>query len=177
MRKNLTGMLCFLLALSCGEKKTEPTSNSAVKEEPAQAVFADAKFTALGEKGINSLSSGDLTDWNNGFAENAVYYWNNGDSIKGKTAINEYWTKRRKEVIDTMTFSNRIWLPITVNKPQANERTGNYLLCWYRVDATYKTGKKMGQFIHTVLHFDANDKIDFVSQYLDRVPINAAMAK
>lgn len=170
-------MLCILLALSCGEKKTEPTSTTAVKEEPAQAVFADAKFTAIGVKGINSLSSGDLTDWNNSFAENAVYHWNNGDSIKGKAAINEYWTKRRKEVIDTMVFSNRIWLPIMVNKPQASERTGNYLLCWYRVDATYKNGKKMGQFIHTVLHFDANDKIDFVSQYLDRVPINAAMAK
>ena len=35
----------------------------------------------------------------------------------------------------------------------------------------------MIQSIHTVQHFDANDKIDRVVQYLDRVPINAAMAK
>jgi len=35
----------------------------------------------------------------------------------------------------------------------------------------------MTQRIHTVYHFDANDKIDRVSQYIDWVPIKAAMAK
>ena len=35
----------------------------------------------------------------------------------------------------------------------------------------------MVQWIHTDQHFDANDKIDRVIQYLDRVPINAASKK
>jgi hypothetical protein len=43
--------------------------------------------------------------------------------------------------------------------------------------AKYKTGKSMTQWIHTDLHFDANDKIDRVIMYLDRVPIAAAMSK
>ena len=35
----------------------------------------------------------------------------------------------------------------------------------------------MSQWIHTDYHFDANDKIDQVVQYIDRAPINAAIAK
>lgn len=175
MRKKLTGVLCILLVIACNNKKEETTA--ATTQEPQQAVFADAKFTELGKQGIASLASGELKTWNESFADNAVYHWNNGDSLNGKAAINDYWTKRRTTSIDTMIISNQIWLPITVNKPQANERTGNYLLCWYHIEAKYKTGKTMKQYIHSVLHFDANDKIDFVSQYLDRVPINAAMTK
>ena len=176
MRKHLAWVLCTLIIVSCNDKDDKETT-ATTSNEPQQAVFADPKFTELGKKGITSLSTGDLKDWIDGFADNAVYYWNNGDSLKGKAAITDYWTNRRKEAIDTMMISNQIWLPVTVNKAQANERTGNYLLCWYRVEAKYKTGKSMSQFIHTVLHFDTNDKIDFVSQYLDRVPINAAMTK
>ena len=32
-------------------------------------------------------------------------------------------------------------------------------------------------WIHTDLHFNENDKIDRLIQYLDRAPINAALAK
>jgi hypothetical protein len=51
------------------------------------------------------------------YADNAVYAWNNGDSLTGKAAIGEYWKKRRTEVIETITFTNDIWLPVKVNQP------------------------------------------------------------
>lgn len=35
----------------------------------------------------------------------------------------------------------------------------------------------MTQWIHTLMHFDANDKIDRVLQFLDTAPINAAAKK
>jgi hypothetical protein len=35
----------------------------------------------------------------------------------------------------------------------------------------------MTQGIHTVFHFDKNDKIDVVNQYLDRATIMEAMKK
>jgi hypothetical protein len=35
----------------------------------------------------------------------------------------------------------------------------------------------MQQWIHTDIHYDANDKIDRLIQYVYRVPINAAMKK
>jgi hypothetical protein len=111
------------------------------------------------------------------FADNAVYQWNNGDSLAGKAAITAYWKKRRGEVIDSLTFSNQILLPIKVNKPQSIEQPGVWLLSWHQVTAKYKTGKSMSQWMHTDMHFDASDKIDRVIQYLDRAPINAATKK
>jgi hypothetical protein len=76
-----------------------------------------------------------------------------------------------------MIFINDIWLPIKVNEPQRNEQSGVWLLSWYVLKAKYKTGKSMTQEIHTDMHFDANDKIDRVIQFLDRAPINAATKK
>jgi hypothetical protein len=35
----------------------------------------------------------------------------------------------------------------------------------------------MSQWIHTLMHFNNEDKIDRVLQFLDRAPINAAMKK
>jgi hypothetical protein len=35
----------------------------------------------------------------------------------------------------------------------------------------------MTQWIHTDFHFDENDKIDEVNQYLDKAAINEAMKK
>lgn len=114
----------------------------------------------------------------NSFADNAVYIWNNGDSLAGKAAIAAYWKKRRGEVIDSISFSQDIWLAIKVNQPQTPAQApGNWALGWYAVSAKYKTGKRMNQWIHTAMHFDANDKIDRVVQFLDRAPINAATKK
>jgi hypothetical protein len=91
--------------------------------------------------------------------------------------LHAYWKKRRSEVIDSISFSNAIWLPLKVNQPQSVEQAGNWLLAWYQVSAKYKTGKRMSQWVHTDMHFDANDKIDRYIQYLDHVPINAATKK
>jgi hypothetical protein len=156
------------------------TSDSAVAAAPAKpqpAEFADPKYVDIGKKGLASLSSGDVDGWMASFADNAVYLWNNGDSLSGKAAIAAYWKHRRTNVIDSIRFSDEIWLPIKVNQPQSIEQPGVWLLGWYRVSSKYKTGKSMSQFIHSDMHFDANDKIDRVIQYLDRAPINAATKK
>jgi hypothetical protein len=87
-----------------------------------------------------------------------------------------FWKDRRVNVIDTIAFKNEIWLSIKVNEAE-NVGPGNYLLGWFDSSITYATGKTVNISIHNVYHFDANDKIDFVLQYLDRAPINAAMAK
>ena len=131
----------------------------------------------MGKSGLDNLSSGNVDAWMESFADNAVYQWNNGDSIAGKQAIIKYWKDRRSNVIDSLTFSNLIWLPVKVNQPQSNEAAGVWLLGWYRLDAKYKTGKKMTQWMHMAQHFDANDKVDRVIHYMDRAPINAATKK
>jgi len=183
MKKAIAIAFATTLFLACSSEKTEnkseATADSAVatpaKTQPVE--FADSKYSEIGNKGLAGLSSGDIDGWMSSFADNAVYIWNSGDSLAGKAAITAYWKKRRGEVIDSLSYKNQIWLPIKVNQPQSVEQTGIWLLGWYEVTAKYKTGKTMSQWIHTDMHFDANDKIDRAIQYIDRAPINAATKK
>lgn len=184
MRKQFLVIICTVVLAACNNETKEPatettvspTSSSESKAGPVE--IADSKYMDIGKKGLASLSSGDIDGWMNTFADNAMYRWNNGDSLAGKKAISDYWKKRRTEAIDSISFSDDIWLPVKVNQPQQQvQAPGTWLLGWYRVNAKYKTGKKMTQWIHADMHFDSQDKIDIFIQYLDRVPINAAMKK
>ena len=178
MKKLLFLAIGLSLLAACTNEKPAEKKTEAVLEVKAQpAEFADPKYAEIGKKILAALSNGDMAGYTASYADNAVYQWNNGDSLAGKPAITEYWTKRRTEAIDSVTFSNEIWLPIKVNQPQSVEAPGIWLLGWYQVNAKYKTGKRMVQWMHIDFHFDASDKIDRVVQYVDMVPINAAMTK
>jgi hypothetical protein len=184
MKKAIAIALATGLFLACSneksENKAEATADTAAAVTPAKqqpAEFADAKYADIGKKHLADLTSGNIDDWMSTFSDNAVYIWNDGDSLAGKAAISAYWKKRRSEVIDSITFSNAIWLPIKVNQPQTVEQPGVWLLSWYQVKAKYKTGKWMSQWVHTDMHFDANDKVDRFIQYLDHLPIVAATKK
>jgi hypothetical protein len=186
MKKMLTGALCATLFLACSAPKTE--DNAATEVKPAEAAaapatsptgasFADAKYAQMGKDGLAKFAAEDMDGFFANYADNAVWLWNNGDSIAGKAAIVDYWKGRFDKDIDSIAFRNDVWLAVNVTKPQGVEQTGIWLMSWYMVDAKYKTGKRMRQWIHTDMHYDANDKIDRVIQYLDRVPIAAAMKK
>lgn len=184
MRQTPVLLLLAILLYACNnEPKTaaspEPqTAAAAVANQPTDYNFADPKYSEIGKKGLANLSSGDIDAWMADFADDAVYRWNNMDSLIGKAAIVDYWKKRRTDVIDSISFSSQIWLAINVINPLTpGQLTGNYAMSWTIVDAKYKTGKSMRQRIHTVYHFNANDKIDRVFQYLDRGVIAAAMSK
>ena len=169
-----------LFFLACNDNKpAEPVTEApaAATTTPGPAEFADAKYSEIGKKATTALGAGNIDGWMADFADNAVYLFNNGDSIAGKAAIADYWRKRRTEVIDSLQFSQSIWLPVKVNQPQSIEAPGVWLLSWYQVDVKYKTGKRITQWMHTDMHFDANDKIDRVIMYLDRAPILAATKK
>ena len=173
-------ILASALFFACEDKPSAVMSDTPTPETvmtPPPVEFADAKYIEIGKQGLANLSSGNISGWMSDFSDNAVYVWNNGDSLVGKAAISEYWTQRRTEIIQSLTFSNEVWLPIKVNQPQSVEQAGLWLLSWHKTDATYKTGKSMTQWIHTDFHFDSNDKIDRVIQYLDRASIAAAMAE
>jgi ketosteroid isomerase-like protein len=180
MKKLFFIALALLLFLGCkNETPAEPTepTDAATPATEQQAEFADGKYTEIGKKAIAALASGDLDAWMDNYADNAKYYWNAGDSLVGKPAIDKFWRERRGNVIETLSFSNDIWMPIQVNKPQQNEQTGVWLLSWYQVTAKYKGGSSMTQWMHILYHFDANDKIDQVEHFVDSEPIRAAMPK
>lgn len=156
MKFFLPAAVCCTL-LACNNPQTSSTAAAdttsaakTTKEQPAE--FADPKYADMGKVSIQSMASGDLDAWINQFADNAVYRWSSGDSLAGKTAIANYWKDRRKNVIDSISFSNDIWLPIKVNKPQKGpDSPGNWLLGWYQVSAKYKGGKMITFWVHTEL--------------------------
>ena len=173
---------CILLLACNNEKKTdsdtEKMSSADSSTKKQQAEFADAKYTDWGKNNLSAFEKGDIDTWMNSFADNAVYLWSAGDSLAGKKAIADYWKNRRMNVIDSIKFSNDIWIPIKVNTPQRGpDLPGVWLLSWYQVDAKYKTGKKLTFWTHTDFHYDNNDKIDRAIQYIDRAPINEATKK
>lgn len=173
-------MIACKPAATTDEKASAAKADSTAMAAPASAPaeFADMKYSETVKNGMAGLSKGDIAAWMAPFADNAVYLWNGGDSLAGKAAINTYWTKRRGEVVDSLTFKKEIFLPIKVNNPQSVEASGIWVLAWYETTAKYKTtGKKMTQWMHTDSHFDANGKIDRMIHYSDRSIINAAMTK
>ena len=140
--------------------------------------FADLKYIDVGKQGLADLASGNIDGWASQFADDAHYVWSSGDSLVGKAAITDYWKDRRGNVIDSITFTNDVWLPVKVNEPQRSVvARGVWLLGWYQVLTKYKNGKKVGMWIHTDYHFNESDQIDRVILYIDRAPINAALAK
>ncbi len=169
-------MFLFIACNNEAKKEDATTTTSAdTKSQPVE--FADTKYSQMGKDGLLKLSAGDVDGWSSNWSDNIVWQWNNGDSVAGKAAVVAYCKDRRTNIMDSITFNQDIWLPIKVNTPQQNEQAGIWLLSWYGVNAKYKTGKRMMQWIHTAQHFDSNDKVDRVIQYLDRAPINAAMVK
>jgi hypothetical protein len=186
MKNQLLLTLCLLITLMTACKDAAPKEEAkaaapAVASAPtvtAPVEFADMKYADILKTGQAALAKGDVTAWMTAFADNAVYAWGNGDSLAGKPAITQYWTKRRAEVIDSISFSNHIFLPIKVNNPQSVEAPGIWVLSWYMINAKYKpSGKRMVQWSHADAHFNADGKIDRLIQYLDMAKVNAAMKK
>lgn len=179
MKKLFLSVLCIVLLTGCKKETTTVESAPAAPAASADGpiTIGDNKYTEIGKKAMADLSKGDMDAWLAAYADNTKYYWNNGDSLVGKPALSKYWRDRRANVLESLEFKNNIWLPVNVNTSQATERTGPWLLAWYKVTAKYKGGGTMTQWMHTDYHFDANGKIDEVDHYIDRAPIIAAMPK
>jgi hypothetical protein len=173
----------FLASCNSPSTETKKEETPVVAEtKPAEtkvmpAEIGDPKYIDMGKKQFEYLSSGDIENWSSSFADNAVYIWNNGDSLVGKKAIHDYWVERRGKMIDSLTFQNQIWLPVKVNQPQSIEAPGLWLMSWSLVHAKYKNGKSMSQWMHNTIHYNSEDKIDRLLNFRDNALILAAMKK
>lgn len=182
MKQTIGFLLCAVIFAACTNDQSETAGNSTTTDSTSNDMnsargyeFGDDKYVQKAKQVMQSLSSGDMDGYMTDYADNAIYRFSGGDSLNGKPAITDYWKKRRSEVIESLSFSNEVWLPITVKTPMSpGQLPGNYALTWNMVNAKYKSGKTMSQRMHMVFHFDDNDKIDRVTQYLDRVPVMAA---
>jgi hypothetical protein len=186
MRKLLTLAAGCCILLACNNNKPAETTAAATDSSktvtetkpPPDVEFADAKYFDIGKAALAAMSKGDISGWLGSYADNAVYIWSAGDSLAGLPAITKYWTERRTKVIDTIVFSNDIWLAIKVNKSQRGpDLPGIWLMGWYQFNSKYKNGKSVGGWIHHDMHFNSAGKIDRSIQYIDRGPINKALGK
>ncbi|HEX6181197.1 MAG TPA: lipoprotein [Chitinophagaceae bacterium] len=182
MRKLLLALSALAILAACnnsGEQAATTTgSDTAAATSSKPVEFADAKYIEAGRAALPKFEAGDIEGWLSEFADNAVFQWSNGDSLAGKPAIIEYWTNRRKNAIDSIKFSNDIWLPVKINTPQRGpDLPGTWLLGWYQVNVKYKTGKSLQFWVHTDFHYNSADKIDRAIQYIDFAPIKEANAK
>ena len=173
-------LLIFLAACQDQAETAEPLEGrgdtTAVNSQSMPSEFADPKYMDMGKQLMQQFADENIDAYGGHFADNAVYQWSSGDSLTGKQAIVDYWKQRFTNVIDTISMSNDIWLPIKVNQPQQGpDMPGVWLIGWHQVNVKYKNGKELQFWVHTDYHFNENDKIDRAVQYLDRAPINAAL--
>jgi ketosteroid isomerase-like protein len=181
MKQTIRFLLLAVIFAACSNDQTAADSSSTTMDSASTEVnsrdysFGDDKYVQMAKQTMQDLSSGNVDGFLSTYADNAIYRFSGGDSLNGKQAITDYWKKRRLEVIDSLSYSGEVWLPINVSKPMTpNQLTGNYALTWNMVHAKYKSGKSMSQRMHMVFHFNDSDKVDRVTQYLDRVPVLAA---
>jgi hypothetical protein len=179
-------MLClvFLFFYACSSNTSSDTASTTSETKSADSAAAPAKKgpaelldMSLAEPmraSFTAFTKGDIDGFTSEFADNVKYYWSGGDSAIGKQAAKDYWTGRWK-LIDSLSHSDDIYLPIQVNESQTPlERTGKYLLHWTLITVKYKNGKKLTFWLHNVNHYNDAGKIDEVVSFYDRAPIVAA---
>jgi len=179
MKKILPGVILssFLFLFSCNnEEKTEATSPATADtgKKPATEVL-DLSEADQVKSGFAALSKGDVDAMTANYDDNAKYFWSSGDSVVGKQAIKDYWNGRWK-LIDSLTFSETIVLPIRLNESQSPQYapTGKWVLAWTFSHVKYKNGKKLNFWVHTDYYYNDAGKIANVIQYIDRHPIAEA---
>ena len=173
MKHILIGALFSLFLASCSDATTDkpkiaeaPDGMPTPAGTPGAYEFADAEYSEFANKNLAALESKDVDGYMSTFADNAILKWNSGDSIAGKVAITAFFKQLIEVDLDSVRFSNPIYLPVKVN--QGFAPPGNYLLSWHDMATTFKGGIKSVQQIHLVTHYDATDKIDYMSQFIDQ---------
>lgn len=157
-----------------GDTAAVNTDSSASKKMPAGVEMLGDELNAGEKASWDAFSRGDIEAFTANFDENARMSFSGGDSLVGKKAIIDYH-KGRWKIIDSLKFSESIWLPIKGNeKPNNVTPAGKWMLSWHQVDVKYKNGKKLTFWAHNANHYNDAGKVDLLVQYIDRHPIREA---
>ena len=179
MKKILFGVFVSVFFIGCAEKAEEKTAaaTSAPTEEtkkPPTEVLDLSEADGI-RTGSAAFLKGDIDGMTAGFADNVKFFFSGGDSLIGKQNVKDYFSNRWK-LIDSVTYSETILLPIRINESQSPQyaTVGKWVLSWNFVHVKYKTGKWVHFWIHTDYHYDDAGKVNTVVQYIDRQPIAQA---
>ena len=164
-----------LFACNSEEKKAE-TSTTDSKTETGKApveLINDSSFLASSKATMTAFENKDINGYTANMADNIKFRWSNGDSLVGLQAVKDYWSGRFNNVIDTIRFSNHIFLPVMANVSPNGGTTpsGKWMLNWHMVNVKYKNGKTLNFWVHNAQHYNDAGKIDDYAQYMDRHPV------
>jgi len=168
-------LLAFLFTACNNESKTTDATtagaDTAATAKQAPVELLGDELNAASKAIWENFSKGDADAMTANFDDNARMNFSGGDTLVGKKAITDYY-KGRWKILETLKFSDEIWLPIKANQsPNGITQTGKWMLSWHRVDAKYKNGKSITFWAHNATHFSDAGKVDFIAQYIDRHPI------
>jgi ketosteroid isomerase-like protein len=173
MKKLFLAAWAISVFWACSTPESKPATSAepvATKKPPVE--YGDTALVELCKKSFTSLVAGDVDGFTANLGDSAIYHFNNFDSLVGKAAITNFWKDRRKNVLDKISFTDDIWLPLKVT-----EDGTSWVFYWTTVDATYKTGKSMRQRMHFDYHFAKSGQIDVIYHYRDQLVIDKASKK
>ena len=176
MKKILLGLFLSTILFACNNQKKEEAAATpdAVTTTDAPKTGDEILAMSEGDEAKNSLmafSKGDVNGMTALYDDNARFLWSGGDSLIGKKAIQDYYTGRWK-LIDSLTISGQVILPVKVNVSQTPGHTvGKWVLVWSNIHVKYKNGKKISFWTHVDYHYNDAGKVDVAIQYIDRHPI------
>ena len=178
MKKVIPFAAVCLWLLSCNsdsaaDKTGRNGMDTATTNSIAGISIANRDFREIGRTHLGAFARADIDGWLDVFADNAVFIWNNKDSLTGKDAIAAYWRNRWSK-LDSISFSNQTWLPIELEGAEIMQQQGTWVLGWYQFDASYKGNIKVTQWAHDAIHLNANDKVDRLIHFVDMGPIMRA---
>ena len=167
----------ILFACNNAEKKGDAAATDS-KSETAKApveLINDSNFINSTKAAMTAFENKDVNGYTANMDDKVMFRWSGGDSLVGKKAVQDYFTGRFN-IIETIKFSNHIFLPIMANVSPNGGATpaGKWMLHWYMVDVKYKNGKSIAFWAHNAQHYNDAGKIDVFAQYIDRHPIMEA---
>lgn len=174
MKHVLSVLLVALFTIACNEKATEPASSEAAPAAKPALEILDMSLADGVKNAYAAFETGNIDGFTEPYDDNVRFIWSAGDSLIGKQAVKDYYTGRWK-LIKSLKFTEHIFTPLQVNETQSQYApTGKWLLHWALANVTYKNDKSLTFWVHNVNHFNDAGKIDFIGQYIDRLPLMEA---
>lgn len=180
MKKIFLFAICSSVLFSCDNDKKEDANGVATTGTTATSAekksgdeLLDMSTCDPVKSSYMAFSKGDIDGMTANYDDNIRYNWSGGDSIiGGKKGVQDYW-KKRWSLIDSLSFSEHIMVPINMKVQQSEfAPLGKWVLFWTMANVKYKNGNKLTFWMHSVNHLNDAGKIDFVGNYYDRAPIN-----
>lgn len=177
--KRLSALYCLLVFfIACKSDKPEQES-ATVGPAPQTVSYAsvlDPNSTSSLKAALEAFAKGDINGFTANMDDNVKFYYPGaGDSLTGKTAVNEYYTGRWK-LIDSIQMINPTMLGVQLNE-SVSAQTGPWSMAWFGYQINYKSGNAIYLPIHTVAHSNSAGKWDIVAMYYDMQKVMMAQRK